>query len=223
MIIENLTKLKLSILFLIFFFTLQFLLFLAPVYAASSATFSLSPASGSFSQSASFDVSILLNSNGAKIDGIDAQLTFDPAALEILSINQTTLFPTYPVKTSDNSAGTITVSAVANPGEPIATSTPTALASIRVKPRKAGSASVNYVFVKGSTTDSNVVENATNLDILTSVNNANFSIVASGPGAPPGSGQLPSAGVIENTLLLLGGGLSLIFFGSWSLRKKLSL
>lgn len=60
-----------------------------------------------------FQVNIVADTAGQKVSGVDAQITFDPSLVEIISIQQGTgtPFPSYPELTYDNTAGKIFVSA----------------------------------------------------------------------------------------------------------------
>lgn len=196
-------KKSLPILFLLSTF---YYLLSTPAWAASSATLALSPASGTFVVNTPFDVGIYLNTNGAKVDGVDIKLNFEPAKLEAQQISpDTSVFPDFPTKTINATTGKITISATAAVGSPYSNTTATKMVTIRFKPLTAGSTSVSFDFTAGATTDSNVVENQTNLDILTAVTNANYTLSATAGGVPP-----PAANLTPTLLLALGGSLFLL-------------
>ena len=179
-----------------------------PVLAASSATLALSPASGTFTVNTPFDVGVYLNTNGAKVDGVDIKLNYEPAKMEAQTITpDTSIFPDFPTKTINATEGKITISATAAVGSPYSNTSPTKIVTIRFKPLTTGSTSITFDFTAGATTDSNVVENQTNLDILTAVTNANYTLSATAGGTPPDTAS------ITPTLILLLGGVSFLLFG----------
>lgn len=189
----------LPVLFLLSAF--YFLFSAGSVSAASSATLALSPASGTFVVNTPFDVGVYLNTNGAKVDGVDIKLNYESAKLEAQLITPETLvFPDFPTKTINATTGKITVSATAAVGSPYSNTTATKMVTIRLKPLTAGSTSVTFDFTAGATTDSNVVENQTNLDILTAVTNANYTFTATSGGTPP-----PAADLTPTLSLILAG------------------
>lgn len=181
--------------------TFYFLFSVVSVSAASSATLALSPASGTFVVNTPFDVGVYLNTNGAKVDGVDIKLNYESAKLEAQLITpETSVFPDFPTKTINATTGKITVSATAAVGSPYSNTTATKMVTIRLKPLTAGSTSVTFDFTAGATTDSNVVENQTNLDILTAVTNANYTLTATSGGTPP-----PAADLTPTLSLILAG------------------
>ena len=174
--------------------------------AASSATLALSPASGTFVVNTPFDVGVYLNTNGAKVDGVDIKLNYEPAKLEAQLITpETSIFPDFPTKTINATTGKITISATAAVGSPYSNTTATKIVTIKFKPLTTGSTTLTFDFTAGATTDSNVVENTTNLDILTAVTNANYTLSATSGGTPP-----PAADLTPTLLLTLGGSLLLL-------------
>lgn len=178
-----------------------------PVLAVSSASLALSPASGSFTVGTPFDVGVYLNTNGARVDGVDVKLNYEAAKLEAQTITpETGIFPDFPTKTISATTGKITISATAAVGSPYSNTTATKMATIRLKPLVAGSTTLTFDFTTGATTDSNVVENQTNLDILTAVTNGTYTLTATGGSAPPPAGDGTTA-----ALLALGGGFFLLF------------
>lgn len=179
--------------------------FLLPnsVFAASSATLALSPASGTFVVNTPFDAGVYLNTNGAKVDGVDIKLNYEAAKLEAQLITpETSIFPNFPTKTINATTGKITISATTTAGSPYSNTTATKMVTLRFKPLTTGSITVTFDFTAGATTDSNVVENTTNLDILTAVTNANYTLSATAGGTPP-----PAADLTPTLSLVLVGAL----------------
>lgn len=180
-----------------------------PAWAVSSATLAVSPASGSFIAGTPFDVGVYLNTNGASVDGVDIKLNYEPAKLEAQTITpETSIFPDFPTKTINATTGKVTVSATAAVGSPYSNTTATKMVTVRFKPLVAGSTTLTFDFTSGATTDSNVVENQTNLDILTAVTNGTYTLAATSGGVVP-----PPAGDLTPTLLLVLGGASFLLLG----------
>ena len=186
------------------------------VFAASSATLALSPASGTFVVNIPFDVGVYLNTNGANVDGVDIKLSYEPARFEAQLITpETSIFPTFPTKTINATTGKITVSATAAVGSPYSNTTATKMVTVRFKPLTTGSTTLTFDFTAGATTDSNVVENQTNLDILTAVTNANYTLSATSGGTPPPAADLtPTLSLVLIGALFFVLGLGKLLFAS---------
>lgn len=163
--------------FQVFFSSFLFLfVFSSSVQAAA---LQVDPAGGSYSLGDSFDVAVKLTlTSGESVDGVDALLTFDPSMMEIKSIAQGSLFPTFASKSYDNSGGSITLGALAQTDSPVTTSGTVAIVSFTTK--KAGTSSLSFNFTSGSGVDSNVAEHTTGSDILESVVNGSYTIDSDG-------------------------------------------
>jgi hypothetical protein len=190
---------------ILFLLSTIYYLLSTPAMAASSATMALSPASGSFSVGTPFSVGVYLNTNGAKVDGVDIKLNYEPAKLEAQQITpETTVFPDFPTKTINATNGKITISATAAVGSPYSNTTPTKVATINFNPLVSGTTTVQFDFTVGATTDSNVVENQTNLDILTSVTNGTYTLTTTPTGTPPPAADLtPTLFLLASAILFL--------------------
>jgi hypothetical protein len=199
---------------ILFLLSTIYYLLSSPVMAASSATMALSPAAGSFVVGTPFDIGVYLNTNGAKVDGADIKLVYEPAKLEAQQITpETSVFPDFPTKTIDATTGKITISATAAVGSPYSTTSPIKIVTITVKPLVSGTTTVKFDFTAGATTDSNVVENQTNLDILTSVTNGAYTLTTTPSGTPPPAADLTS------TLYLLASGILFLTLGLLTLKS----
>ncbi len=135
--------------------------------ALTEATVSLSSDFSTWSQGDTQTVAVALDTQGNEVAGVDIQLTFDPAVLQVSNLNFTGLLPNQGGSTFDNSAGTLSISGIVNEGSPfngqgtVATIDFTALA--------AGTSAIDFVWTSGSTTDTNVPSYAVvNTDLLTS-------------------------------------------------------
>lgn len=149
-----------------------------PVYAAG-ATLSLSPASGTYNKGCAFSMEIKLDTGGARTDGTDAILFYDPTRLSA-AIRSGTIYSDYPGNNVDAQTGKITVSGLASVSSPFTGSGTLATVDFTVLGNApAGVTQVKFDFDpndKGKTTDSNVVERDTVSDVLDQVANASFNI-----------------------------------------------
>jgi hypothetical protein len=116
--------------------------------------------------------SAYLSAPGIKVTGADIVLLFDPAVLSVSAdaVTGGSFFSTYPKKTVDSTRGIIKVSGFGTTGDLPATGT--LFATIPFKAVKAGTTTVAFDFVKGTTNKSTIVEKGTSKNILGSVENA---------------------------------------------------
>ncbi len=147
-----------------------------------------------------FDVQIFLNPNSNNVvSAVDIVIEYDSTKLEVqdsdastpgIQINPGTIFATYTGNSVEpcgsinpNLRGKITLSGIAYdpnllpsapPHNPV--TLPGIFATISFKPIAVGTATVNFNFTAGATTESNAIEIGTAQDILSSVNNVNFTI-----------------------------------------------
>jgi hypothetical protein len=187
---------------------------------AASASLVLSPSSGTVGVNAVFDVGLYLNTNGAQIDGMDAKIIYEPGKLEAQSISpDLNVFADYPTQTINATSGRITLQGNAPSSSPYANNGLVQVATLRFKTLTEGTTSLRIDFTPGATTDSNVAEHGTNLDILSSVTNAAYTISPTASGTPivPGS-DLPEGATLTPTLLLVGAAAILLLAGVWRLR-----
>lgn len=198
---------------ILFFLAIFFFLRLSLPKSVLAASLSFSPSQGSHSLNESFSVNVILNTNTAQVDGVDALINFDATKLQVSSATLGTLFTNK--LTESASGGTITFRATSAAGSPFVGSG--TLATIVFKGISQGTANVNFNFTPGSTVDSNVASAGS--DVLSSVGSASFTISAataapaiggaSSP-TPSPSPSTPVAGNIEPTIALLFAGISLV-------------
>src|SRR5581483_2133381 len=96
---------------------LSFIILLLPS-PALAATLSLSPASGSFGKNCNFSVDINLDTQGASTEGTDAILLYDSTQLTAQNIVTGKIYTDYPGNTIDNSAGKVSIFALAASDKP---------------------------------------------------------------------------------------------------------
>lgn len=154
--------------------------FLAFPAQAVAATLSLSPASGTFNRSCDFTFSIELDTAGAQTDGTDAIIKYDPARVTALRIKDGTIYSDYPGSNIDTASGKITISGLASVQQGFSGKGSLATVDFRVLDNApTGVTLITFDFDpndKSKTTDSNVVERGTVVDVLSSVVNGNYTI-----------------------------------------------
>ena len=107
--------------------------------------------------------------------GTDVIISYDPKVVEIPQVRPGLLYQKYPVNEVDTAGGKIGFSAIATPPKPF--SGKGTLAYLKLKVLKAGTVTLSIEFVKGETTDSNVVQAGSGgKDVLDKVINAYYSV-----------------------------------------------
>jgi cell division septation protein DedD len=110
-----------------------------------------------------FSVNVLVDTAGKLVDGVDAKIHFDPAVLNVLSLNQGTdpTLVSYPALKFDNTLGTITISANigsgASPSPANGNNLNIGNIKFGIKAASSGS-NVTFDFTAGSRNDSNIVQ-----------------------------------------------------------------
>lgn len=165
---------------------------------AQTATLSLDPSSGTFNKGCSTTVKINLDTGGAETDGADAILTFDSSRFTAVNITNGTIYPDYPGNYIDNAVGKITISGLASVATPFKGQGVLATVNFTVAgtaPEGATQMTLDFdPQDKSKTTDSNVVQRGTAVDVLNSVVDGNY-IIGSGSCASPAPGiTLPGTG-----------------------------
>lgn len=195
----------------IIFFALVFLSFPAKAWAA---TFSLSPATKVVSVGDEFDVAVMIDTAGEAAVGADAIINYDALKLQAVSASLGSLFS---VKSAEDKStlGKIIFRATTAGATESFTGAGT-FATITFKALAAGVVTVSFDFTQGSTTDSNIAKSG-GTDVLTAASSGTYTVSTSGIGGTGGSplptpSALPQAGVVEDTIGLLVGGL--LFLGA---------
>lgn len=224
-------------------FPLSFILFIFIFLPskALAATLSFSPSSGVLGLGCSYSFDIILDTQGVKVDGVDAVLFYDPSNLQIAlaDITNGKIFPEYSGNFVDQVNGKINISAVAVQNKPY--SGRGNLASLRfnvLSTATQSSALVKFDFDPlntKKTSDSNVIANVALEDVLNNVGNGSFGLdsltpcgskpaLTSNSGSPvvPSTQTLPESGITLPTYILISIGLVFILLGGLIhlLRKK---
>ena len=147
----------------------------APAKAESGALLGFSPAQKIVRVGEEFEVKLILDTKGVATSGTDVIISYDPKVVEIPQVRPGLLYQKYPVNEVDTAGGKIGFSAIATPPKPF--SGKGTLAYLKLKVLKAGTVTLSIEFVKGETTDSNVVQaRSGGKDILDKVINAYYSV-----------------------------------------------
>ncbi len=172
-----------------------FALFFAAI-SAEAATLTLSPSSGNYSVGQTFSVDILLDTQGAAVDGIDiVYLNYNPTYLEVaddnasqsgIQITPGALMPMTLANTVNATNGKITFSQITAGGTTFTSSGAQVLATVHFKVLQAINTQVYFDFVVNGTADTNVA--SIGKDVLTTVTNGNY-----GPGAQTPAPTLPTS------------------------------
>lgn len=164
---------------LLVFLTFNFLLLTLPSNALA-ATLSLSPAAGTFNKSCTFTLEVKLDTENQKTDGTDAIIFYDQSKVTATSIVSGTIYGDYPGNNIDDAKGQITISGLGSISSPFTGTGTLATVNFTVKDTAAtGATIIKFEFNpqdKGLTTDSNVVQTGTIVDLLNSVVNGNYTI-----------------------------------------------
>jgi len=205
---------------LLFILFLGFYAFTAKTSALAAASLSFDPASKTVAINETFDVNVVLNTGGAETNGVDAIIRYDGNKLEFVSATMGSLYES--ILTPNPTPST--------PGNLVlgAATTQTyngtgIFATINFKAIAEGTANVYFDFTAGSTTDSNVAYQGE--DLLGSISNASYTITATSAAPSPGVGgetpvSIPQSGTVENTIILLAGGLALLLLGGFKLLSR---
>ncbi len=217
---------------------INLLIFLAFPQVVLAASLTFDPPTGTFNRGCPVSLKIDLDTQGAQTDGTDAIFTY-PAAMFTTSVSQilpnTSVYPDFPGNSVDTSVGKVTISGLASASSPFVGKGTLATINFTVSNEATlGPAIFKFDFDpndKLKTTDSNVVEHSTVVDLLSLAADATYTI-GSGPcpvggkglvGTPSGSlysspspivyKTLPEGADISPTLILGGLGTFLVLVG----------
>lgn len=147
--------------------------------SAQTATLSLDPPTGTFNKGCNFSLNVKLDTGSTQTDGVDAILLFDTSRFSAVSIVNGTIYPDYPGNNIDPS-GKIAILGLASFNTSFSGKGILATLNFKVNDNAAtGATQMTFDFDpnnKAKTTDSNVVERITVVDVLNSVVNGNYTI-----------------------------------------------
>lgn len=135
-------------------------------------TISLSPATGDYSFSAgqTYPVGIVVDSAGKSIDGVDVVISYDSAKVQVVGgkVNPTSLFSENPLNSA--AQGKIRFSVLSFSPQPQSG----IIGTFSIKPLVKGEVDLNVDYAPGSTTDSNIAEHGSAMDVLGGVVSAKY-------------------------------------------------
>lgn len=147
---------------------------------AQTAVLSLDPTVGTFNRNCNFSLKVNLDTGGAQTDGTDAILFYDASKLTAISITNGTIYPDFPGNNIDAQTGKISILSLASVNAPFTGKGLLATVNFKVNDAATtGATQITFDFDpnnKAKTTDSNVVERNTIVDVLNSVVNGNYTI-----------------------------------------------
>lgn len=165
--------------------------------SAPKATLSLDPSTSNLNRGCDFSVNVNVDTGGAKTDGTDAILLYDPTRLTVASITSGKIYADYPSDDIDQNVGKITISGLSSVSTPFTGKGTLATVNFSVKGSASlGATKIHFDFDpnnKNKSTDSNVVERETVVDVLESVVSGNYTV-----GTGVCSSQTPSTGSLKN-------------------------
>lgn len=121
-------------------------------------------------------VSVNIDTGGHFVDGVDLIVRFDPKVMEATpgGLAKGTILDEYPLLSLDERKGAISISGISSLKKGYRGSGEFATLIFKAKAR--GRTNIVVDFKKGSTTDSNLVENTASKDILDTVDNLELNI-----------------------------------------------
>lgn len=173
--------------------------------AVGSPKLSFSPQNGTFYVGDEFDVQVIIDPDGNTVDAVDADFTYDFSSLELL---QTTPGPAFMVNIEDPNTpiGQKRFTGFSIP--PIVLTQRSHISTLRFRAiKETPKAELKYNFTLQAppiTTDSNIAENGTSIDILQVADSANFQIIPDNRPpyvtneSPTGSNKSPSTNISLN-------------------------
>lgn len=147
----------------------------------SLVTLKLLPSTGNFLVGEEKTLAIFLeNIQNKAIDGVDIKLRFDPKKIQVTQIvPNDKVFMAFPAQEVNDEKGIILISALASWNEPLlGWEQPIEIAKVRFLVLSSGTADFDFDFTPHLTTDSNVAEHKTNLDILESANKGSYQLIS---------------------------------------------
>jgi len=151
-------------------FLLYFLIAFTKDTHASGAAFSFNPEGVDVSAGQTVTVDVIIDTAGIGVVGADAVIIYDPRLVAITKVDPGKIFADYPLAAFDNSAGKAQLSGIVSSVNDLYSGKGT-FGSLTIQGISEGNTELDFSFVPGSTTDSNVAVTSGNGDILSSVSN----------------------------------------------------
>lgn len=194
--------------------------------ATNTATFSVSPVTGSFSDNFSVDVKVT-TATGTSISTLRADIVYPSDKLEVTSLDTSgSIVPAQPNGTwlnlDKNTPGVITLSATITTSYTTAAGAqPGQFAKINFKVKSGGTATLTfqntsaiYLYQPGATTATNILSSSTGGTYTVSTSGGTGGTTTTPTPTASTGGNLPNAGNEIPTLILIASGVSLVLLGS---------
>jgi hypothetical protein len=163
---------------------------------AEAADLVITPASGSYNAGQTFTATIQVDPAGDRINAVEAQLSFNPATLSVVSVAKTgSVFTLWPVEpTFSNSAGTITFGG----GHTAPITSRSTLLVVTFRAVAPGTAGVQF------TSGSVLAADGLGTDVLDSRTGANFTVAAATTPTPTTPTDEPAVDEEDNAAIAFG-------------------
>lgn len=151
------------------------------VISDSTPTLSLSSDTSDIQVGSQVQIPISVNTSGKNIIGVDVVIKYDPEVFQatnsgVLKVFQPgKVFGEYPIASADNTRGEIRVSGIASTGQNGFNGIGV-LGTLSLKTLKSGQSTLKFDYLPDGTTDSNMIEDATGVDVLGGVRNLDLII-----------------------------------------------
>lgn len=151
---------------------------------SSSPRLSLDPRKARFNRGCDYKVQVKVDTGQFNVSGVDAILKYDPTKITAKSISNGSMFVDYPGNSIDSESGLVKISGLSSPETPITGKGILATVNISIpKTAQVGNATLDFDFDpsnRSKTTDSNLIEYGTLIDVLSEVSDNSY-IISDGP------------------------------------------
>lgn len=196
-------------------FLVLFFVFFLIVEQVEASKLVIDPPTGTYSVGQQFQSKIFLDTQGTNTAGVDVLLKYDPELIKITNVQNGNIYNKYVGQKIDNDIGSFGLSGIVALDDESGFSGSGTFAIVVFEGIKPGTASVDFDFSPGVSSDSNVAAMSSVDDSLSSTTGAKYNIVAQTGDRITDStpSALPKSGVIEDTIMLLGTGIGVIVLG----------
>lgn len=158
-----------------FFFALAFIFVLPKTANVWASSLILDPPFGNIASGKDLVVDIKVQGQGELIDGVDAELSYDNNFLKVKNIKEGPFFGNYPIKKDEG--GQVRITAL-SPKDGAKIFGDIVVATVTFEVLDTGDTKVEVVYQQGATSESNITQHSTAIDLLTDVKGGSYSVVA---------------------------------------------
>lgn len=171
--------------------------FLVKPVQAAEPSLNFSPADKTVIVKEQFTIDVMVDTVGYSIGGAGVKIVFDPNKLAVIKIEPGAIFSDYPSLIFDNNEGKMTISAISASMDELFTGQGK-IATIQFEAKNSGETKVDFEFVPGRTTDSNLAAIGETGDVLGQVNQLKVLINEPLRSQEPTLSKLPDLKAINN-------------------------